>query len=266
MSETRTVTTETRGHVLLIGLDRPEKRNAFNLQMLRELADAYGALESTPELRCALLHARGEHFTAGLDLAEVGPAFASGRQSLFDPGAPGRGVDPLDLAEPRRTKPVVCAVQGYCFTIGVELLLASDIRLAARGTTLAQMEVCRGIMPFGGATLRFTQLAGWGNAMRYLLTGDRFDADEALRIGLVQEVVDPPALLDRALDLAQRVAEQAPLAVRQTRLASRLALEQGREAALKVLMDQARELMHTQDAREGLMSFVERRKAVFKGS
>jgi len=260
MSETRRVRIETEGQVCLVGLDRAEKMNAFDLQMLRELSEAYGEFEANPELRCALLYARGDNFTAGLDLAEVGPAVAEG-QVLF----PEHGIDPLDLAHPRRTKPVVCAVKGYCLTIGVELLLASDIRLAARGTTLAQMEVCRGIMPFGGATLRFPQVAGWGNAMRYLLTGDRFDADEALRIGLVQEVVELETLQDRALEIARKVAAQAPLAVRQTRMASRLAVEKGRSAALVSLMDQARELMHTQDAKEGVLSFLERRKANFKG-
>lgn len=259
MSET-TVTREEREHVFLIGLNRPEKMNAFNLRMLTELAEAYGYYESNPDLRCALLFAQGANFTAGLDLAEVGPAVAGG-QPLF----PERVIEPLDLQDPRRTKPVICAVQGYCFTIGVELLLASDIRLAAEGTTLAQMEVCRGIMPFGGATLRFPAMAGWGNAMRYLLTGDRFDAREAYRIGLVQEVVEPGELMNRGLELAKTVADQAPLAVRQTRLAARVAMEQGREAALSTLLGQASELMHTSDAREGLHSFIERRKAVFRG-
>ena len=120
---------------------------------------------------------------------------------------------------------MVCAVHGYCFTIGIELLLACDVALAATSTQFAQMEVQRGIMPFGGATLRFPTIAGWGNAMRYLLTGEEFSAEEAYRIGIVQEVVEPEMLQERALELAQRVAAQAPLAVRQTRMASRIARE-----------------------------------------
>jgi enoyl-CoA hydratase/carnithine racemase len=253
MTEATRVSTDVEKHVFKMGLNRPDKMNAFDLQMLKELSEAFAAYEANPELRCALLYAKGDNFTAGLDLAEVGPAVADGKP-LF----PELGIDPLDLSDPRRTKPTVCAVQGYCLTIGVELLLASDIRLAAQGTKFAQMEVCRGIMPFGGATLRFPQIAGWGNAMRYLLTGERFDADEAFRIGLIQDVVGPEDLHDRALELAHKVADQAPLAVRQTRLAARLAVEQGWDAAI--------ELMLTEDAREGVVSFLERRKAEFKGN
>ncbi len=260
MTEPPTLTTEIRDHVFLIGLNRPDKMNSFNLQMLRELAGAFTSYEANDQLWCALLFAHGDNFTSGLDLAEVGPAVASGAQ-LFPEGQ----IDPMDLEPPRRTKPVVCAVQGYCLTIGVELLLACDIRLAARGTKLAQMEVQRGIMPFGGATLRFPRLCGWGNAMRYLLTGERFDADEALRIGLVQEVVEPQRLQERAEEMAQLVAAQAPLAVQATRRSAQAAVEEGREAALAVLMDQARGLFGTEDAMEGVMSFVQRRQARFNG-
>ncbi len=260
MAEDTTVTTERRGRVYLMGLNRPSKKNAFTTQMLRELAQAYTEYERDDDLWCALLFAHGADFTGGLDLAEVGPVVLRG-----DPLFPEGSVDPLDLDEPRRTKPVVCAVQGWCLTIGVELLLASDIRLAARGTRLAQMEVCRGIMPFGGATLRLPQIAGWGNAMRYLLTGEQLDADEAHRIGLVQEVVEPARLQERAIELAELVAAQAPLAVRETRRAAQLAVEQGREAALKELMNQARGLMKTIDAQEGMLSFIERRRGQFQG-
>lgn len=260
MSEAPVLTTKVEDHLFLIGLNRPTKMNAFNLQMLRELAEAYTRYEHDQELRCALLFAHGENFSSGLDLPEVGPAVAGG-QELFPEGS----IDPVDLGEPRRTKPVVCAVQGYCLTIGVELLLASDLRIAAKGARLRQMEVCRGIMPFGGATLRFPQIAGWGNAMRYLLTGDTFDADEALRIGVVQEVVEPEKLFERGRELAQTIADQAPLAVRQTRLSSRVAVERGFEAARANLIESARELFMTQDAREGVMSFIERRKADFRG-
>jgi enoyl-CoA hydratase/carnithine racemase len=260
MESATTVSTETRKHVFLVGLDREKKRNAFNLQMLRELAEAYTRFENDDALRCAVLFAHGDHFTAGLDLAEVGPAVASGKP-LFPEGL----VDPLDLWEPRRSKPVVCAVQGYCLTIGVELLLASDIRVAARDTRLAQMEVRRGIMAFGGATLRMPQVMGWGNAMRYLLTGEEFGAEEALRVGLVQEITEPGEQVERAVAFAEAVAEQAPLAVRASRRSARVEVEQGREPALSVLMDQARGLMGTEDAVEGVRSFLQRRKARFVG-
>ncbi len=258
--ETPVITTEARGHVFLIGLNRPEKRNAFNLAMLRGLSAAYGAYEDDPELRCAVVFAHGDHFTAGLDLAEVGPAVAGG-EPLVEPGA----VDFMGVTERHRRKPVVVAAKGWCLTIGLELVLASDIRIAAEGTRFAQIEVKRGIMPFGGATIRFPQMAGWGNAMRYLLTGDELDAAEAYRIGLVQEVVAPERLLDRAVELAERVAAQAPLAVQATLESARLALEQGKDAAVARFVPQVKSLMGTEDAMEGMMSFIERREARFQG-
>ncbi len=260
MGSYETLTVERRDHLVLVSLNRPTKLNAFDLAMLRELSEAYTAYEQDPDLWCLLLTACGDHFTTGLDLAEVGPAVAKG-QPLFPEG----GVDPLDLMDPRRTKPVVTAVHGWCLTIGVELCLASDIRVAAMGTRFKQMEVQRGIMPFGGGTLRWPQVAGWGDAMRWLLTGDEFDAAEAHRIGLVQEVVEGDLLFERALRIAQRVAAQAPLAVQATRASAMLALEQGHPAAKDALLGQARGLFATDDAHEGVMSFVQRRPAKFQG-
>lgn len=256
------VTTEKDGHLFKIGLNRPEKYNAFDLLMLSELAQAYTDYENDDELWCAVLFAHGDHFTSGLDLAEVGPAVASGK-ALFEPDQ----IDPLDLAEPRRTKPVVQAVHGYCFTVGMELALASDILVAARDTTFGQIEVQRGIMPFGGATLRMHRQCGWGNAMRYLLTGDKFDGDESLRIGFAQELTESAdAARERAFELGARVASQAPLAVQASRASARLEVEQGFDAAYDGLMDQARSLMTTDDAMEGMQSFIERREAEFTGS
>lgn len=113
------------------------------------------------------------------------------------------------------------AVQGLCFTLGIELILAADIAVAAEGTRFAQIEIKRGIFPFGGATLRFHQRAGWGNAMRWLLTGDEFDAREAWRMGLVQEVVEPGRQHERALAIAETVARQAPLGVQATLASAR---------------------------------------------
>ena len=165
------VSRERRGHVLLIGLDRAAKRNAFDLALWDDLCRAYGELAADPELRVGVLHAHGEHFTGGLDLPQWAPMFASGAWAI----AAG-GLDPLGLTGPRLGKPIVAAVQGICLTIGIELLLATDVRIAAAGTRFGQIEVKRGIYPVGGATLRFPREVGWGNAMRWLLTGDEFDA------------------------------------------------------------------------------------------
>ena len=256
------ITTEQQGHVWLIGLNRAAKRNAFNLAMLRELSEALTAYESNPELRCAVLFAHGDHFTAGLDLAEVGPAVAEGAP-LF----PSAGIDPVGVSgnERRLSKPLVIAVQGWCLTIGIELSLAADIRIASEDTKFGQIEIKRGIFPFGGATVRLPQIAGWGNAMRYLLTGDTFDAQEAYRIGLVQEVTPPGQQLARALEMAQSIAKQAPLGVQASLLSSREAVERGQEVALPGLLPVAQRLMASEDAKEGLLSFVERREAKFQG-
>jgi len=246
--------------VVLIGLQRPEKRNAFDRVMLDELAAAYTRYEEDDDARCALLHAHGEHFTGGLDLASIGPEIAAGK-GLFTPAE----VDPLDVGPRRRTKPVVVAIQGYCFTIGIELALAGDVRLAAADARFSQLEVRRGFLPFGNATLRFPALSGWGNAMRWMLTGDLFDATEALRIGLVQGVVPPAQLLAEGKLLAARIAAQAPLAVREIRASSSAALAGGAEAEASRLYPRARALMATEDAEEGMRAFVERRDGVFRG-
>ncbi len=254
------VVTKRDDRIFHIILDRADKMNAFDVRMLRELAEAVTEYEADESLWCAVLYANGDHFTAGLDLAEVGPAVRGG-EPLFPKGS----VDVLSLHEPRRKKPLVMAVQGWCLTIGIELLLASDIRLAAEGTRFGQIEINRGIFPFGGATIRLPEIAGWGNAMRWLLTGDKFDAVEALRLGLVQEVVPAAELRDKAIEIARTVAKRAPLGVWATLRSSRTAQLEGTDAAAAELLVIARELMDTEDAAEGIRSFVERREGEFKG-
>jgi len=254
------VVSERDGRIFHIVLDRADKMNAFDVRMLRELAEAVTEYESDESLWCAVLYANGDHFTAGLDLAEVGPAVRSGAP-LFPEGS----VDVLNLHEPKRKKPLVMAVQGWCLTIGIELLLAADIRLAAEGARFGQIEINRGIFPFGGATIRLPEIAGWGNAMRWLLTGDKFDAAEALRLGLVQEVVPANQLRDKAVEIARTVSKLAPLGVWATIRSSRTAQLEGTDAAVAELLVIARELMDTEDAAEGVRSFIERREGDFKG-
>jgi enoyl-CoA hydratase len=254
------ITYERESNIALIGLNRPEKRNAFDRTMLDELAQALSRYDEDDDARCGLLYAHGAHFTGGLDLAAVGPGVASG-EFAFDP----KQVDPIDVGPRLRTKPLVGAFQGYCFTIGIELALACDVRLAADDAKFAQLEVKRAFLPFGNATLRMPGLTGWGNAMRWLLTGDTFDAKEALRIGLVQEVVPASELLARGKELAGRIAAQAPLAVRAILESSRGAVRDGEAAEAARLYPKARELMATEDAAEGMRAFLERREGVFRG-
>jgi enoyl-CoA hydratase len=255
------VTLERRGHVLLMGLNRPAKRNAFNLAMIDQLAAAYYELEADDDLRCGVLFAHGDHFTGGLDLAEVGPLIREGR---LDFSRPGRR-DPW-RKDGYWTTPVVVAVQGWVMTLAIELLLAADIRIAASDSRFAQLEIRRGIYAFGGATIRLPRDAGWGNAMRWLLTGEEYDAAEALRIGLVQEVVEPGRQVDRAIELADAIATKSgPLGVKATLASGHRARLEGEAAAFARLEPDMAELFETEDGREGLLSFVERREARFTG-
>ncbi|RJQ67012.1 enoyl-CoA hydratase [Pseudonocardiaceae bacterium YIM PH 21723] len=254
---------DLQGHVLLIGLDRVAKRNAFDLQLLNELADAYARLEDDPEAWVGVLYAHGEHFTAGLDLAKVAGRLMEGNPVYDSPDA----IDPWGIVGRKLSKPLIAGAQGICLTLGIELLLNADIRIAAEGTRFSQLEVQRGIYPFGGATLRFPFEAGWGNAMRWLLTGDEFDAAEALRIGLVQEVVPEGAQLERAVALATSITEKAaPLGVRATLASARRAVDPVRAAAAERLQPDVVTLFTSKDAAEGVQSFVERRPARFVGA
>lgn len=255
------IVTERRGHVLVIRLDRPEKRNAADFSMLQQLSLAYGELDSDPDLRVGLVHAAGDHFTAGLDLADIGPRITESGIDYVD----ADGINPWQVSGRSLGKPVVMAVQGICLTLGIELMLASDIVVAADSTRFGQLEVSRGILPFGGATLRFPRAVGWGNAMRWILTGDMFDAPEALRIGLVQEVVPEGTQFDRALELAERIAAQAPLAVQAALANARLAVRSGDAAAEAELQPALVRLAASDDARIGLEAFAARTTAQFTG-
>jgi enoyl-CoA hydratase len=255
------VTIERRGHVLLIGLNRADKRNAADWRMLQELSLAYGQLERDPELRAGLVFAHGDHFTGGLDLADVAPHIGSNGLDIVPEG----GINPWQVSGESLSKPVVIAVQGICLTLGIELVLASDVAISAESATFAQIEVGRGILPFGGATIRFPRAVGWGNAMRWILTGDTFDAAEALRMGLVQEVVADGTQYRRALEIAERIAAQAPLAVQSALTNAKLAIREGDQAAEAQLQPELVRLMQTEDVALGMRAFLSRTEAKFVG-
>ncbi|MCB1153558.1 crotonase/enoyl-CoA hydratase family protein [bacterium] len=260
MSVEGRITTEVSGRLLLIGIDRMEKKNSFTPRMYLDLGDAYARLDQDPELWCGVLFAHGNDFTAGLDLPQFASVMAEGKMPVVE-----GSCDPCGMYGPYPRKPVVTAMHGLCLTIGIELMLAADIRVAAKGTRFGQIEIKRGIYPFGGATIRYVQEAGWGNAMRYLLTADEFSAEEAYRIGMVQEVVEDGKQLERAVEIATTIAEQAPLAVQATLKHCRKALYDGEKAAAAALMDDLATVAQSEDAMEGIQSFIERRKANFKG-
>ncbi len=257
------IVTEARDGVLLIGIDRPAKRNGFTPRMFRELGEAYTRLDDDPTLRVGVLHAMGDHFTAGLDLPTIAPLMRRGEKAV-----PLGLVEPTDLGMPgyrRRTKPMVVAVKGITYTLGIELMLAADIVVAADDCRFSQLEVKRGIMATGGATLRMAERAGLGNALLHLLTGDEFGSAEALRLNFVQKVVPAGQELGEALRIAQAIAAQAPLAVVATRQNALKAVEMGPLVAMHDFIETQARLSNSEDAAEGVRSFVERRAANFTG-
>ena len=256
------ISVDVDGTILLIGLNRPEKRNAFDLAMVEQLAEAYERLGQDRELRVGVLYAHGDHFSAGLDLAEVGPVVAQRGPAVL---AGARRYDPFGVWKEAVPKPVVMAVNGIAFTLSIELALASDIVVAADDVRFCQLEVGRGILPFGGATFRAPAQLGWGNAMRFLLTAEEFGGAEAHRIGLVQEVVPAGQHFARAVEIAHRVAAQAPLGVQGTLANARAARAAGEQAGVAHLRQSLPGILASEDAAEGVRSFVERRAGRFTG-
>jgi len=253
------ISVEKRGHLLLIGFNRPSKYNGYTPKMAKELVAAIARLDEEDDLRCGVIFGHGDHFTAGLDLPKW-----TGRMEQGGSGARSEAVDPMAFGRACR-KPIVTACHGITFTLGIELALAGDIVIAADDCRFSQLEPKRAIHATGGATMRFVERGGWGNAMYHLLTADEFDAAEAYRIGLVQEVVPAGTQLDRAIEIAEQIAELAPLAVQETKASSRRYLVEGFDACVAAFGPTQKRLMATEDAKEGVQSFIERRTAVFQG-
>ncbi len=249
---------ERHDRVLRIVIDNVRRKNAFSPEMMLQLAEAMTVLDEDPELWAGVLCAEGPDFTAGLDMPKFFGPTATAKPR------PPELVDPYGLTK-RCRKPVVTAVQGICFTIGIEMMLAGDIVVAAEDTRFCQMEAKRGIAPLAGAHFRYVTRAGWGNAMYHLLLCDEFSAAEAHRIGLVQEVVPAGAAPARAMELAALIARNAPLGIQVTKEAARRFIEAGEEAAIAAIPGIRARVMGTEDAKEGIRSFVERRAAVFQG-
>ena len=254
-----TVTTQRDGHILLMTVDRVAKRNSFTPEMFDQLSDALGELDQDQDLWVGVLQFAGDHTSAGLDL----PRF-------FGPGAEPRGEpdpDRIDAFSMHRqcSKPVVVAVQGLVLTIAIEMMLGFDIVIAADDCRFRQLEPKRGLAVFGGAHVRYVQRAGWGNAMYHLLRADEFDANRALQLGLVQEVVPAGTQRERARQVAAEICQCAPLAVQEIKRAARVYLERGERAAFDEVPAMRERTVNSDDAGEGMMSFIERRDAVFRG-
>ncbi|GLR90464.1 crotonase/enoyl-CoA hydratase family protein [Bradyrhizobium iriomotense] len=252
------VRSEVHGHIFKIIIDNPSKKNAFSPAMMEQLSDALTELHNNEDHWVGVICAEGRDFTTGLDM----PKF-------FGPAAEKRNikegnVDPFGLRK-RCKKPIVTAVQGIVFTIGIELMLAGDIVVAADDARFCQMESKRGIAPLGGAHFRFLSRAGWGNAMYHLFLCDEFSAQRAREIGLVQEVVPAGQHVDRAMALAETIARNAPLGIQVTKEAAAKYIEGGEAAAIAYIPKIRDRVLNSADAKEGIQSFIERRAAVFQG-
>jgi len=249
------------GSLLLIGIERQES-DRINFSTVVALGRAYYLLDHDDDLRAAVLYAEGPDFVRGiLDAASWAPVLRTGH---FDPGT-HEFIDPVGTVPPHRQKPLVIAVQGKTQGAGHELFLDADIRVAASDTVFAQAEVTRGHFPAGGATIRFVHEAGWANAMRYMLTGDEWGAEEAYRLGLVQYVTPPGQQLARAIEVARKIAAAAPLGVRATLGSARRALTDGEKVAYAALLPELGRLAQSDDHKEYFRALQEKRAPVFHG-
>lgn len=257
------INTRIENHILLIEINRPEKLNALTRAMYAQMAQAYYKLDADDDLRVGIVYAVGRHFTSGLELTDWADQFAKGGGF---PLAAENEIDPFYMmSEARCRKPIIMAVQGYCYTWGFEAMLNTDIRVAATDTRFSMLEVKRGLFPAAGATIRLPKEIGWSNAMRYMLTGDEINAEEAWRMGLVQCLVEPGAQFEKAMELAKKVEKAAPLGVRNALKNSRKADIEGEVAVKQTIYEDLAYVLNSEDMKEGLQSFIEKRAAVFKG-
>lgn len=259
MSEAQVVQIETSGAVAVITMNRPEKRNALDGQMRCAFLGAMDAVNRDHAVRAVIITGAGDKaFVAGADIAEF-----EGR-SPVDQWRVMKAPTVFDAVE-RSPKPVIAAINGYCLGGGMELALACDIRIASGAARFGQPEVNLGIIPGGGGTQRLPRIVGLGAALKLILTGELIGADDALRLGLVEEVVEPAALLDRARAIAQTIASKSPVAVSAAKEATRAALSMPLADGLKLETALFELCFSSEDKAEGVRAFLEKRAANFPG-
>lgn len=246
--------------IAIVTINRPDKLNALNAQCKAELKEVFTSLKTNQEIQAVILSGAGEKaFVAGTDITELlsldaitGKEFAEGGQAIFD------------LIQ-HLGKPVIAAVNGYALGGGCELALACHIRVASENAKFGQPEVNLGVIPGYGGTQRLTRLVGTGKAAEMILTGNPIDAQEALRIGLVNKVVPLAELLPTCETLAKTILTKGELAIRMSLKAINASMETPLSEGLNVEAGLFGEACSTDDAKEGIKAFMEKRKPEFKG-
>ncbi len=248
-----TVLVDRRGPVAVVTLNRPEKHNAMSIEMKDAIVRTIRDLDADPKTRVLILTGAGDKaFVAGADIAEFQGRTLVEQQRMYREGTVYDEVD-------RVAKPIIARIDGYCFGGGLELAMACDIRIASERSLFSQAEVNIGIIPGGGGSQRLPRLVGLGTALKLTLTGERIDADEAFRIGLVDEVVAHPLLDKRVHEIADRIASRSAVAVRLAKAAvkasTRLPLDQG----LRYEQNLFTLALTSADKEEGVRAFLEKR-------
>ncbi len=257
--------------IAVLTMNRPEKRNALSPEMLVRMAEAWRAVRDDPGIRVAVLTGTGDRaFCAGADLGRLIPLLTRQRppddewddKLLSDRAAFGDGL----LRGFVLDKPVIAAINGDALAGGTELVLATDLRIAAEGVTLGLTEVARGLIPGGGGVSRLPQQVPYCKAMEILLLGESMPVEEAWRIGLVNEIVRPVDVGARAQLIAERIASNGPLAVQAIKDAVRRSSGLSLPEALKIETDAGRDVFSSNDAVEGPLAFMEKRAPNFTGT
>jgi enoyl-CoA hydratase len=262
LSSGSTVTVERRGQIVLIGLNRTAIFNRIDPPMRELLARAYFQYEHDPSLRAAILFGHGPNFSRGIDVDARQQTLQTGA-----PAAPSTGtLNPTATTPPHLSKPMIVVVHGDTWNLGHELYLAADIRVAAANTQFGQDEASHARFPGGGGTVRFVREAGWGNAMRYMLTGDHWSAEESRRMGVTQEIAPTPeTALELAIGIANKVAGCGPLGIKATLATAHMVIDPVEADALSKLGAQYNALYRTEDFLEGRKAEAEGRPPKYQG-
>jgi enoyl-CoA hydratase len=254
-----TILLERRGPLAIVTINRPEKRNALNIQTRTEGAAVLDELRGDDSVRVVILTGAGDKaFIAGADIAEFAQRTAiSQREVMLEPS--------LFNAIDSFPKPIIAMVNGYCLGGGCEVALACDIRIAGEKASFGQPEINLGIIPGGGGTQRLTRLLGEGKAMEMILTGEIIDAQTAFTLGLVNHVVPADQLESKTMEIANRIAEKSPIALRLAKEAVKIASRSNMDEGLRREVDLFALCFSSEDKDEGVKAFLEKRKPDFKG-